>query len=745
MPLNALIALNKPAHMTSHDCIATLRRILRERRIGHGGTLDPMATGVLVVGIGKATRLLEEITAQEKHYRARITFGTQTDTDDCEGEVLFTKDAPYALTQGTPLEAEQFVSELLSHFRGDLTQVPPAYSAIHVDGKRAYDIARSGTPFTLQERPITVYDISCIHIEQDDIAPFIDVELTVSKGTYIRSLARDMGIAAQSCAHLSQLSRISSGRISLSNTVTLADIEKHGLTDEMLLNPIRVLGLSTTDCLELSDTGYQKILQGQRLSPASIPEAFDQDSSHRLALLYQKRLVGLADVTARGIHARPVFSGGISIPALCVHQYLPSLSARTASDAHRLDGLGSPFEQNAHPEPLLGQAYALPCEADEQRLIEAAIKPLRAHRGRARMLINPPKTPLQNAVITIGAFDGVHMGHRFLIDQACADARKQGVPSVIVTFNIDPDEYFLEKDSQRKLLQNNERLSMLTQTGVDYVIVLPFNASLVAQDVETFFTKTLFSYVKPCSIHVGSDFRLGSGRSGDLTSIQQWARDHDIALIGHDLYAHDAAPITSTRVRSAIAWGDFKSATYLLGRPYALRGVVTHGKKLGRELGFPTANIQVDYPYQLPDTAVYAGYVILQSARDITAYAAALSMGDPVSPSVTARSALNAQSSVHAQEDELRDNHGVTDVLADEPQGYTRSRLIEAHLIDADLDLYGKQVQIIFTKRLRPMMTFASLDELRETVQGNIASVRASQTSCIAWHEPASHGVESHD
>ena len=142
--LNCVIGVDKPAGMISHDVVGRLRHVLGERRIGHAGTLDPAATGVLVIGIGQGTRLLGLLGADEKSYDALIRFGSETTTDDAEGDVVRTVEVPSELAQ------KAFARSLLSSFEGRLMQVPPAYSAVFVDGRRAYDIARSGSEVRLE-------------------------------------------------------------------------------------------------------------------------------------------------------------------------------------------------------------------------------------------------------------------------------------------------------------------------------------------------------------------------------------------------------------------------------------------------------------------------------------------------------------------------------------------------------------------------------------------------------------------
>ncbi|MBA4179063.1 MAG: tRNA pseudouridine(55) synthase TruB [Anaerolinea sp.] len=226
--LDGIIVMDKPAGWTSHDVVAKARGITGQRRIGHTGTLDPMATGVLVLCLGQATRLVEYMTAHDKRYEGEIVLGATTTTDDAEGEIL--------LRRPVPPVVEAQLRELERRFRGYLSQRPPAYSAIKVDGIRAYARARAGEERQLPERPITIHEIA--------LAPLSPGRLRVAvhcgPGTYVRSLARDIGEALGCGAHLGSLRRTHVGRFSLTGATTLNAIAAHvenGTLEEVLLQP----------------------------------------------------------------------------------------------------------------------------------------------------------------------------------------------------------------------------------------------------------------------------------------------------------------------------------------------------------------------------------------------------------------------------------------------------------------------------------------------------------------------------
>jgi tRNA pseudouridine55 synthase len=204
--VDGLLLVDKPAGVTSHDVVARVRRSQRTRRVGHAGTLDPFATGLLVCAVGQATRLLPYVYGEPKVYRTRIAFGRATDTDDSTGTEI---------AQG-PLPDWSRLAEALASLTGPLLQVPPAYSAKHVDGERAYAKARRGEAVALPPVAITVHAWD----ERARGDEWLDVEIRCSGGTYIRALARDLGPALGTVAHCASLRRVASGPLLVEQAVS---------------------------------------------------------------------------------------------------------------------------------------------------------------------------------------------------------------------------------------------------------------------------------------------------------------------------------------------------------------------------------------------------------------------------------------------------------------------------------------------------------------------------------------------
>jgi tRNA pseudouridine55 synthase len=208
-----LVVVDKPAGLTSHDVVARLRRILRTRKVGHAGTLDPMATGVLVCGVGRGTKLLGHLALDTKSYTATIRLGTTTTTDDAEGEVVAVADASEI--------GDAAVAAAITALTGPILQVPSAVSAIKVGGRRAYARVRAGEEVVLPPRPVTVSTFALLSRQGVDL----DVAVECSSGTYVRALARDLGAALGVGGHLTALRRARVGPFRLEHARTLPELE----------------------------------------------------------------------------------------------------------------------------------------------------------------------------------------------------------------------------------------------------------------------------------------------------------------------------------------------------------------------------------------------------------------------------------------------------------------------------------------------------------------------------------------
>ena len=305
--INCLLAIDKPLGLTSHDVVSRVRRVLGERRVGHAGTLDPAASGVLVVGVGQATRLLGMLTLDDKRYEARIAFGTQTSTDDVEGEVVLTRPVPERLAE--PGVAAAVVASLV----GPCDQVPPAYSAISVDGRRAYDRARAGEEVELPVRHVTIHEAALTGVETGDELVWL-CSFHVSKGTYVRSIARDLGQSMGTAAHLAGLRSTASGPVGIDACLSLEELEALGSSHvlERALDPVKALGLARH---ELTDRELEAALVGRAFGCQSV---CDPDGTRRaprecerLALVRQGSLRGVWECRNQRLSSVSNFPDGI--------------------------------------------------------------------------------------------------------------------------------------------------------------------------------------------------------------------------------------------------------------------------------------------------------------------------------------------------------------------------------------------------------------------------------------------------
>jgi tRNA pseudouridine55 synthase len=250
---NGILIIDKPADWTSHDVVAKLRGILHEKRIGHAGTLDPMATGVLPVFIGRATRAVEFAAEREKEYIALLRLGTVTNTQDVTGEVLSTHPVSVSRTQ---------VEEALAGFRGDIRQIPPMYSALKRNGKKLYELARRGEEVERPPRPITIYALELL----EQVSP-TDYRLRVlcSKGTYVRTLCHDIGQTLGCGGTLAALRRTQSAGFTLADAVTLEQVAQ-AEDPQALLRPVEAYFAHYPVLTLPSRTAEKKVRNGVSLS-----------------------------------------------------------------------------------------------------------------------------------------------------------------------------------------------------------------------------------------------------------------------------------------------------------------------------------------------------------------------------------------------------------------------------------------------------------------------------------------------
>jgi len=298
--MDGILNIYKEKGFTSHDVVAKLRGILRMKRIGHTGTLDPEAEGVLPVCLGTATRLCDMLTDKVKSYRTVLRFGIATDTEDMTGQVI--KELPVNVT-------EEKLKECLKQFAGTYEQIPPMYSAIKIEGKKLYELAREGKVIERKGRPVTIHAIELHSVTCDENQTVTEAEFTVvcGKGTYIRSLCRDIGEALGTCACMKSLLRTKSGHCELADSLKLSDVEalvKSGKLENRILSVEQVFSGCKSFCMKPE---WDKLLLNGNHIPETactivteeIKEASEFPANWYRAYDSNERFLGIYELTGR--------------------------------------------------------------------------------------------------------------------------------------------------------------------------------------------------------------------------------------------------------------------------------------------------------------------------------------------------------------------------------------------------------------------------------------------------------------
>ncbi|MDA8885587.1 bifunctional riboflavin kinase/FAD synthetase [Porticoccaceae bacterium] len=290
----------------------------------------------------------------------------------------------------------------------------------------------------------------------------------------------------------------------------------------------------------------------------------------------------------------------------------------------------------------------------------------------------------QRSVVTIGSFDGVHLGHQAILNQVKAVAAELGLSSVVMTFEPQPQEFFSGERAPARLMRLREKVDALFEFGVDQVLCLQFNRELRNLTAAEFVRSVLVDGLGTRHLIVGDDFRFGCDRSGDFKMLSEMGETYDFAVQDTETLEVDGQRVSSTLVRQILEQGNFERASQLLGKPFTITGRVVYGQQLGRELGFPTANVQLNR-YSAPLSGVYAVLVNIDGA----VYQGAANVG-------------------------LRPTVG--DLL---------KPILEVHLLDFEADLYGRRIEVEFVTKIRDEEKFTSLDKLIESIQRDVKQIRA--------------------
>ena len=647
-----LLRIDKPPGPTSHDVVGRVRRALGVRRVGHSGTLDPPATGLLLLGVGWATRLLRFTGELPKTYVAEVVFGAETTTLDATGEVV----AEAAMDFD-----EAALREALALLTGDILQVPPMVSAVKVAGEALHHKARRGEEVEREPRPVTVHALDLLGLDGGRAT----LEVRCSAGTYVRTLASDLGRSLGGYAHVGELRRTAVGPHRVEEASSLDDVDDRGAG--ALAPPSAVM--EGFPALHVDADTAVAVSRGRPL-PADLmadpgPTAV-LDPAGNLLAVYE----------TQGSTARPA--------CVAPPESVPRCAAGLARDRVRSGGRRVP--------EAVGAGSARPEQPGVERPGVGGVTGGDGHPAAKQVIehLQPCPPPPAGCVVTIGNFDGVHKGHRAVIADLRREARAIGAASAVVTFDPHTLEVIRPEVAPRLLTTRERKLELLAETGIDYALVVTFDDVRAAQPADDFVREVLAGCLHARLVMVGDDFRFGHRAAGDVRLLREMGERLGFSVAPVEIVMGPEGPYSSTAIRRAVDRGDVDAATEALGRPPEVRGEVVHGDHLGRGLGFPTANLATPTRLCLPAVGVYAGRVRLPDG----------------------------------EVDDAVVNVGFRPPGHHPREGGVRPP-VEAPRRGWAGDLYGAVVDVSFVARIRPEERFASLDDLKAQI--GLDAVRAKE------------------
>ncbi len=537
--ISSLVLYAKQSGKTSFSSLWDIKHALNTDKVGHTGTLDSFADGLLVVLTGHLTHLVTHVTGMSKTYYAVVAFGQETDTLDPCGKIIKTSKA---LTKVQ-------VEEALSKFRGALLQTPPLYSAVHVDGKRASSLARSGKEVKLEPRQIFVYENELLDFKEEDFTgrSYALLKITCSKGTYIRALARDIAYSASSCAHLIALRRSRIGPFNLEDAVSFNKLKPFTIENALLEEA--ELKENCIDEKKAEDTElYEEIRAKALLMSVPLAKKCGFDSVQLKSEAEEKYMNG-----------RPIENWWF-----------------TSLKSHETEGENASFEKNVYCKKEIAVFYKNSLFAgiisclDKKYTYAFCVKNELQSSLSLKVFsyedIIEGKFPLEykkmGTALSIGSFDGLHLGHMEILNKLLEN--KSYVPGVI-TFTSSVKNTFLE--GEKDIYSLEQKLKLLESKGLKFAIVIDFSPQIATMDGVEFLSviaqKTGLKFLAE-----GMDFNCGyKGQTGikEIESLSK-IKDFNFTLVPDVIF--EGERISSSRIRRAISYGDFDRAEKMLGRAY---------------------------------------------------------------------------------------------------------------------------------------------------------------------------------
>ena len=616
--MDGFINIDKGAGLSSHDVVAALKRLLRDYgparfKIGHCGTLDPAATGVLPVAVGRATRLSEFVMGQEKRYVGEVTFGVTTDSYDGQGARTGESDASF-------VTAEK-IKELLPRFCGPIMQAPPAVSAIKRGGEPLYKKVRRGEEVATEPRPVMIYSLDLLDFRLEGPHPRARLAVSCGQGAYIRSLAHDLGEALGCGAHLSALRRTQVGGFRVEEAYTVEQIAS-------------LLEQGSRDFLIPMDQAVERL-----------PRITVADKDLRLAAHGNDVLLDQTDTDGRELPEGPLLA---------------------------CDGDGR----------LLGVARIHKSEQGYLLSMDKVLIDAEAYDAKQKPLV----------ACAIGNFDGLHLGHRALMEKLYEIKTRYGGSSAVVTFSPHPLTLIR---GQAPVLLTSERLKdqlLLERFGVDEIVTLIFDEKLMNSTPAQFVEDVIVERLGVKEIVVGYNFTYAAKGAGTAETLKEQCKAYGVNVNIIPEVDSRFGTVSSTNVRRRLQAGHLDEVNELLGYWFCMEGEVIHGNHIGRTIGFPTANFIPDEGQAVMINGVYAGRIEYRG----TTYDGVINFG--VKPTIG---------------------------------GETRP-LVEANLFDVDLDLYDDTIRVYFGKFLRPERKFSGLPELTAQIAADSQHAREFLAGCDA-------------
>jgi tRNA pseudouridine55 synthase len=573
--MDGVLILRKPPGPTSHDVVGLVRRLSGTRRVGHGGTLDPFAAGVLPVFLGLATRLVEYHMGDDKAYRATVCFGASSATDDRDGE----------LVRGDgPAPTREAVVAALAGFRGQIEQRPPAFSALKVAGRRAYELARQGIATELAPRTVTIHRIELVEWDETDPErPTAVLDVECGAGTYIRAIARDLGELLGCGAYLGALTRTSSGPFRLEAAHDLDELREAALEGPgglaRLLLPIDA-GLDGMASTHLTDAEVAAVSRGQQIKPAHRPEV---EADKPLRLLDERgALVGVGTLKAGRIVPEKIF---VAPPIAAAAVVSAETDAAPGGNARAADAAAA-------------SKASQPPENREPRLRIAALADPAVVVGGVDAL----PSELGRLYVAVGVFDGLHRGHLYLLRELRRAAQRAGAKAAVITFDAHPEEVVLGL-APPLLCDPDERLVRLAAAGAEVTVVQHFDHALRMTGYEEFVGR-IRSRVELAGFVMTPDAAFGHDREGTPTRLAALGlRDGFVVSVVPSLLV-DGEQVRSSEIRRRVAEGDIAGARHLLGRPLSVMGrLAPSGDGAGTR---EPRRLEFDLPVTLPPSGRYA-------------------------------------------------------------------------------------------------------------------------------------------